>query len=129
MGKLLVQDDDVAAAVVNDQLVAGVRKLPAMSFTPVVTVAVYDVEGDNDDVGTNVATKPFNDTVPEIEVPALFFSVNVEVLTVAGCTDSLNVAVIEELIATPVASPAGLVITTVGGVVSEAAAAVVNVHE
>ena len=35
------------------------------------------VEGDNDDAGTNVATKPFNDTAPAIEVPALSFSVNV----------------------------------------------------
>jgi hypothetical protein len=82
MGKLLVQDDDDAEAVVNDQIFAGVRELPAMSFTPVVTVAVYDVEGDNDDAGTNVATKPFNDTAPAIEVLALSFRVNVEVLTV-----------------------------------------------
>ena len=118
----------VVAAVVNDQLVAGVRKLPAMSFTPVVTVAVYDVEGDNDDAGTNVATKPFNDTAPAIEVPALFFSVNVEVLTVAGCTASLNVALIEEVTATPVAPPDGVVLVTVGGVLSGGGvvAAVVN---
>ena len=61
------------------------EKLPAMSFTPVVTVTVYCLEGDNDDAGTNVATKPFNDTAPAIEVSALSFSVNVEVFTVAGC--------------------------------------------
>ena len=52
---------------------------------------MYGVEGDNDDAGTNVATKPFNDTAPAIGVSALSFSVNVEVLTVAGCTASLNV--------------------------------------
>jgi hypothetical protein len=116
----------VVGAVVNDQLFAGVRKLPAMSFTPVVTVAVYSLEGDNDDAGINVATKPFNDTAPEIGVSALSFSVNVEVLTVGGCTASLNVAVIEEVTATPVAPPDGVVLVTVGGVESVADLVIVN---
>jgi len=52
--------------------------------------------------------------------------VYVDVVTVAGCTASLNVAVIEDDTGKPVAPLAGLVLVTVGGVVSEAAAAVVN---
>ena len=86
-----------AAAVVNDQLLAGVRALPAISLTPVVIVAVYDVEAAKDDWGSNVVKFPFvSVTDPAIEVPALFFKVYVEVVTVALCTASLNVAVIEE---------------------------------
>jgi len=89
--KLSVQDeDDDPAAVVNDQLFYGVRRLPAMSFTHVVTVAVYDLEANNGEKGENVATKQFNYTDPALEVPAVSFSVNVEVLTVEGCTASLN---------------------------------------
>ena len=42
-------------------------------------------------------------TVPAILVPALFLSVNVVPVTVALCTASLNVAVTDELTATPVA--------------------------
>ncbi len=53
-------------------------------------------------------TSVLNDTVPEIEVPALFFSVKVEVVTVVLCTGSLNVAVMEAVVAT-VAALAGLV--------------------
>src|SRR6476619_2277730 len=104
MGKLLVQDDDDAAAVVNDQLFAGVKELPARSFTPVVIVAVYGVEAIKDDEGSNVAKLPFvSVTNPVIKVPAaLFFSVNVLPVTVVLCTASLNVAVIEEPIATTV---------------------------
>ena len=45
-------------------------------------------------------------------------------MTVELCTASLNVATTEELTATPVAPPAGLVLTTVGGLVSDAAAVV-----
>ena len=53
--KLSVQDeDDDPAAVVNDQLFYGVRRLPAMSFTHVVTVAVYDLEANNGEKGENV---------------------------------------------------------------------------
>ena len=39
------------AAVVNDQLLAVVMALPAISFTPVVIVAVYDVEAAKDELG------------------------------------------------------------------------------
>ena len=63
-------------------------------------------------------------TDPAIEVPALFFKVYVDVVTVALWTASLNVAVIEEAIGKPVAALAGLVLVTVGGVVSDAAAVV-----
>ena len=40
------------------------------------------------------------------------------VVTVDGCTGSLNLAVIEESSATPVAPLAGLVLLTVGGILS-----------
>ena len=83
-----------AAAVVNDQLLAEVIALPVVSLTPVVIVAVYDVEAVSDvTVGSNVATllSGLIDTVPAIKVPALFFKVYVDVVTVAGCTASLNV--------------------------------------
>ena len=83
------------------------------------------MEATKDDWGSNVAKFPFvRATDPVIVVPALFFRVYVEVVTVADCTASLNVAVIEEAIGKPVAPPAGLVLVTVGGVVSDAAAVV-----
>ena len=50
-GKLSPQEDVDAAAVVNDQLLAGVRALPAISLTPVVIVAVYDVEAAKEELG------------------------------------------------------------------------------
>ena len=65
-----------------------------------------------------MATLPLNVTVPAILVPALFFRVKVEVVTVELWTASLKVAVIELVTATPVAPSVGLVLTTVGGVVS-----------
>ena len=70
-----------AEAVVNDQVLSEAMALPAKSFTPVVKVAVYEVEAARDDVGSNVAVFPFNVTVPGIlVVPA--FRVKVVVLTV-----------------------------------------------
>jgi hypothetical protein len=71
-----------------------------------------------------VATLPPNVTVPVILVPALFFRVKVDVVTVVLCTASLKVAVIELVTATPVATSLGLVLVTVGGVVSVCAAVV-----
>ena len=66
-------------------------------------------------------------TVPAILVPALFLSVNVVPVTVALGTASLNVALIEEPTATPVAPLVGDLLVTVGGVVSDCVcAAVVN---
>ena len=103
------------------RLLAVVRALPAISFTPVVIVAVYDVEAAREELGLKVAVLAsvvLNDTVPEIRVPALFFKVYVDVVTVELCTASLNVATIEELTGTPIAPPAGLALITVGGVVS-----------
>ena len=83
------------------------------------------MEAAKDDEGSNVAKFPFvSVTDPAIEVPALFFKVYVDVVTVAGCTASLNVAVIEEAIGKPVAPLPGLVLVTVGGVVYDAAALV-----
>ena len=77
------------------------------------------MEAAKDDEGSNVAKFPFvSVTDPAIEVPALFFKVYVDVVTVALCTASLNVAVIEEAIGKPVAPLAGLVLVTVGGVAS-----------
>ena len=46
----------VSAAVVNGQTLSEVLALPATSFTPVVMVAVYDVEDANGEgEGANVA--------------------------------------------------------------------------
>ena len=61
-----------AAAVVNDQTLAVVIALPARSFTPVVIVAVYDVEAARDELGFKVAVlaSVLSDSVPEIRVPA-----------------------------------------------------------
>jgi len=72
----------------------------------------------------NVAVRPSVVTCPVILAPALFFRINVEVVTVVPSTFSLNVALMTELAATPVVPPAGVVLVTVGGVVSDCAAVV-----
>ena len=74
----------------------------------------------------NVAVRPSEVTCPVILAPALFFRINVEVVTVVPSNFSLNVALMTELAATPVAPPAGMVLVTEGGVVSDCAAVVVN---
>jgi hypothetical protein len=66
-------------------------------------------------------------TVPEILDPPVGLSVNVVPVTVELCRSSLNVAVTDELTATPGAPSAGVLLVTVGGVLS-ACAAVVNDH-
>ena len=66
----------------------------------------------------NVAVKPSEVTCPVILAPALLFRINVEVVTVVPSIFSLNVALMTELAATPVAPPAGVVLVTVGGVLS-----------
>ena len=66
----------------------------------------------------NVAVKPSEVTCPVILALALFFRINVELVTVVASTFSLNVALMTELAATPVAPPAGVVLVTVGGVLS-----------
>lgn len=99
--------------------------LPAVSFTPVVIVAVYVVEYDMLE-GVNVATLLLYETVPLMLLPLLLLSVKVLVLIVDELMSSLNVAVIVLLMATPVALLAGLVELTVGGVVSVGVDVVVN---
>ena len=102
-------------------------KLPARSFTPVeppLIVVVYDVENASWEEGVNVAVRPSEVTCPVILAPALFFRINVEVVTVIPSTFSLNVALMTELAATPVAPPAGAGLVTVGGVLSDCAAVV-----
>ena len=67
----------------------------------------------------NVAVRPSEVTCPVILALALFFSINVEVVTVVPSIFSLNVGLMTELAATPVAPPAGVVLVTVGGVLSD----------
>ena len=66
----------------------------------------------------NVAVTPAYVAVPATEIPLASFSVNVAVVSVVGFKVSLKVTVTVVRINTPVASFAGLVKLTVGGVVS-----------
>ena len=61
---------------------------------------------------------PVNDIVPDMEEPALFFTLNVEVVTVDACNASLKVAVIGDEVATFVAPACGEMAVTAGGVAS-----------
>ena len=72
----------------------------------------------------NVAVRPSEVTCPVILALALFFSINVEVVTVISSIFSLNVGLMTELAPTPVAAPAGVVLVTVGGVLSDCGAVV-----
>ena len=124
MAKLSPHEDEgggggEVTAVVNDQLLVPVIALPAVSLTAVVMAAVKVVEPASDDDGLNVAVFPseLSDTAPCILVVPCF-SVKDELVTVELCTGSLNVAVTEEVNETPVASSGGLVLATIGGVVS-----------
>ena len=74
----------------------------------------------------NVAVVPLTVTVPDTGVEP-FIRVNEATVTVAGSIGLLKVAVMAVLIATEVAKLTGLVVDTVGGVVS--GAEVLNVHE
>ena len=114
-------------AVVNDQL-AAVRPFPAKSLIPLVTAAVWDVKKPSDDDGLNTAVcESGNEKVPVMLVPRLFLSVKVVLVTVDVCIGSLNLAVIDVVTAILVAPLVGMVLTSVGGVVSDGgAAAVVN---
>ena len=56
-------------------------------------------------------------------VPRLFLSVKVVLVTVDVCIGSLNLAVIDVVTAILVAPLVGMVITSVGGVVSDGGAA------
>ena len=101
--------------------------MPARSFAPAVTVAMYSVLGERAAVGVNVAVKSaaLYATVPATAaLVAATLSVKVVVLIVAGAIASLNVAVIAAPVATPVARLAGVVAITVGG----ASSSVVNIQ-
>jgi hypothetical protein len=104
-----------AVAVLKVQTMFAARALLAMSVTPVVMVAVYNVSLASDTDGLKVAVVPESVTVPETgEFPAI--TVNVAVLT--DLTASLKVAVTLAATATAVAFATGLVVFTVGRVVS-----------
>ncbi len=76
-----------------------------------------------------MAVVPEYDTTAGIFVPPLVgCSVKEEVVMLEGFIASLNVATTLEEAETPVAPEAGVVDTTVGGVVSEGVPATVNVH-
>ena len=90
------------STVVNDHFFRVIIALPAKSFTPVVMVAVYNLEGASGDEGLNTTVSMLGlggdgdcdiVTVPGIALPSLSFSVNVEVLTVDFIIGSLNVAI------------------------------------
>src|SRR6266571_4045132 len=100
------------AAVVNDQLTGALIGLPARSFAP-LTVAVYVVLAVSAALGVHVG--PSYVVLPATLV--LPGPVRVKPI-VAGWTASLNVAVTFVVTLTPVAPGAGILPTTVGGVVS-----------
>jgi len=121
-------------AVVNDQLFVAIV-LPARSCSLGVggdKVTVNEVEAASDEDGLNVAVLPsvlIYDIVPGIPVPALFFRINEDVVMVELLIASLNLAVIEVVTGTPVAPFAGLVLVTVGGVMSVAVAVIPRLEE
>jgi hypothetical protein len=122
--------------VVKDHFFRAVIALPARSFTPVVMVAVYNMEGASGDEGLNTTVSMLGlgvdcdgdcgiVTVPGIAFPALSFSVNVEVLTVDFCNGSLNVAIMGDDNGTFVARLPGKILITLGGIVSPAGVLVI----
>ncbi|GAB4241594.1 MAG: hypothetical protein OHK0028_20140 [Deltaproteobacteria bacterium] len=115
-----------AAPVVNDQVKPVCSALPARSVIPLPTLAVYVVPPRSAAEGRNVAVDPLTETVPGTEAPP-FFNVKVAVVTEAERTGSLKVAVTGTFTVTFEEPSAGEVESTVGGVVS-AAAAVVKVQ-
>ena len=80
------------AEVAKDHVLPAFIALPALSFTPVVMVTVYEVENPSDEEGLKVTifASVLNANVPEILVPAPFFTVNIVGLDKL-CTGSLNV--------------------------------------
>jgi len=101
---------------------------PAESFAPVVMVPVYCVLSARLEAGLNVAVLPLTLTVPETAAPVdVAISRKLAVVRVELVIGSENVAETEEFVAMPVAAFDGDVATTVGGVVS-GAAAVVKFH-
>jgi hypothetical protein len=104
------------ALVVNVHTWLAANAFPATSVMAVVSVAVYVVLLARSDDGVNVAIVPAGLRVTVPVTPPL--KVNEAVVTVAGASGSLNVAVSAILTGTPVAPLAGVVELTVGGVVS-----------
>jgi hypothetical protein len=91
--------------------------LPARSFTPVVTVAIYVVPGIRLVDGVNVAVFPEYVTVPETGVVPCF-RVKVVPVMVETSIASLKLKVISLLTATLVAESPGFIELTMGLVVS-----------
>ena len=107
------------AAVVKVELKMAANALPAASFAAVVMVAVYSVPAARAADGVNVAVLPLMFTPPLIAaLPEVVIRVKLAVVNVALVIGLEKVADIEEFSATPVATLAGAVADTVGGVVS-----------
>jgi hypothetical protein len=119
-GTVEITVGDAAVVKVHTKLAA--RGTPVGSFAPVVIVTMYKVPVVRAALGVNVAVVPAKLTVPATGVAPGPDKVKVAAFIVAGFMDSLNVAEIVVLRATPVAPLAGTVEMTVGG------GAVVKVH-
>jgi len=100
--------------VVKVHTLLATKALPARSVTAVVIVAVNRVVAARLLVGVKIAVLSTQVTVPGTAV-----TVNVVGVQLAGAIDSLKIAVIFRLVATPVAVSRGFVKLTVGAVVSE----------
>ena len=110
------------AAVVKVHAKLAASAAPAVSFAPVVIVAVYKVPVARSAVGVNVAVVPAYATVPATGVAPGPVKVNVAEVIVAGFMARLKVAEIVALAVAAMAALTGTVEITVGG------AAVVKVH-
>jgi len=109
---------DVTSRVVKLNENADAIALPAWSFTPAATVAVYPVEPARaaDGAKVPVLVARSYETVPVTGgPPAVAATVNEPAFRVAGSIASLNVTVIGAVTATPVAPATGDVDTTLGG--------------
>src|SRR5690348_2107016 len=104
-------------AVENDQVAADASGVPSIAFTPVVTVAVYDVEPVSIAVGVSeiVFVESLYETVAATGLPPVGASVTVVDVTVAGSTDRERTAVIVGVRETFDAPFAGVVDVTDGG--------------
>jgi hypothetical protein len=87
-----------------------------------VRVTKYVVEGLREEAGANVTVLPpseeLSDLAPEI-YPVLAFTVNVEEVTDEPRIGSLKVAFINPPTETPLAPFVGLVLMTLGGILSD----------
>src|SRR6266508_3127414 len=109
--------------VLNDHDFGEGNALPARSFASVLIVAIYFVAESKSFVGSKIEVLP---SEPRVTVPSMliivpsFFTVNVFLLILEVRIGSPNVAVTGEVTATPFSPSAGVVPTTVGGVLSVA---------